>query len=220
MSNQSSIISSIYKSRRIMLELLNEQNYDISNYDKFDINEINSLYETQMLDMILEKHSSDGEETKGETPQSSPKIYIHYYLGFKYSQSKIQTLIDDLYIIEEKLKQSDILYIIGDNEPNDTMNDLVKDIWEKDKIFVIIQSIKRLQFNILNHSFQPKFRILNNQEKNEVKRKYNITTDENFPELSRYDPVSKAIFIIPGQLCEIIRPSKTSIESIYYRICV
>lgn len=220
MSNQSSIISSIYKSRKIMLELLAKQNYMIDDYDNFDINEINSLYESQMLDMILEK-SSDGEESKGET-STNQKIYIHYYLGSKYNQNKIQTLIDELYAIEEKLSRTngDILYIIGDNDPNETMNDLVKDIWERDKIFVIIQSIKRLQFNILNHSLQPEFRILNNVEKNEIKRKYNITSDENFPELSRYDPISKAIFIVPGQLCEIVRQSKTALKSNYYRICV
>lgn len=221
MSNQSSVISSIYKSRQIILELLSIQNYDVSNYDKFDINEINTLYETDMLDMILEKNNFTAEESKEEIANSqNPKIYIHYYGSSKYSQNKIQLLIDELYIIEEKLKQTDILFIIGDNEPNDTMNDLVKEIWEQDKILVIIQSMRRLQFNILNHSFQPKFRIISTDEKEEIKKKYNIMEDDKFPELSRYDPVAKAIFISPGQVVEITRPSKTSMLSTYYRICI
>lgn len=211
MSLQSSAVSSIYKSRQIILQQLNQQGYATQDYEYFDINEVFSMMENETLDMLLEKNDVD---------ELSPKIYIHYYLNSKYNQTKIQGLIDELYIAEEKLKQHDILYVIGDSDPNDTMNDLIKDIWEKDKVFVVIQSIKRLQFNVLNHTFQPKFRIMNNAEKNEIKRQYNILDDSKFPEISRHDPVSKAIFIRPGQLCEIIRPSKTAFKSIYYRLCV
>ena len=39
--SKSSLISSIYKSREVILELLEIQNYDISNYMGVDINEIN-----------------------------------------------------------------------------------------------------------------------------------------------------------------------------------
>ena len=44
--------------------------------------------------------------------------------------------------------------------------------------------------------------------------------DNEFPELSRFDPVAQTIGIRPGQLCEIIRPSKTAISAPYYRICI
>ena len=53
-----------------------------------------------------------------------------------------------------------------------------------------------------------------------VKKKYNVTNNNLFPEISRFDPVAQVIFIRPGEICEITRPSKTAIESFYYRVCV
>ena len=220
--SKSSLISSIYKSREVILELLQTQNYDISNYRGVDINEINTLYETSMLDIIVEKNIiEDGQESKGE-PENiiKEKMYIHYYLDGKISQTKIQNLIDDLFITEEILTLNDGLFIITEQEPNETINNFVHHIWEKDGIFVIVQSIKRLQFNVLNHELQPKFKILNEQETNNVKKKYNIINDSNWPEISRFDPVCKATFIRPGQIFEITRPSKTALVSNYYRICI
>ena len=44
--------------------------------------------------------------------------------------------------------------------------------------------------------------------------------DNQFPIISRFDPVAQSIGIRPGQVCEIIRPSKTAIIAPYYRVCV
>ena len=88
------------------------------------------------------------------------------------------------------------------------------------EIFVIIINLKRLQFNILKHDLVPPHRILTSDEKIAIKNKYNINTDEEFPVLNRFDPVAQVIGIRPGQVCEIIRPSKTAIEAPYYRMCV
>lgn len=207
-----------------MLELLEMQNYDITNYRGIDINEINVLYETSMLDMIVEKNGEnleDGQETKGEIENTiREKIYVHYYLDGKISQTKIQNLIDDLFVTEEILTSNDTLFIICENEPNETINNFVHHIWEKDGTFIVIQSLKRLQFNVLKHELQPKFKILNKKETDDIKKTYNIINDSNWPEISRFDPVCKATFIRPGQIFEIIRPSKTSLLSKYYRICM
>ena len=40
--------------------------------------------------------------------------------------------------------------IVVKDEINETLTNTVKHIWESEKIFIIIQPIKRLQFNILN----------------------------------------------------------------------
>ena len=96
----------------------------------------------------------------------------------------------------------------------------VKHIWESERVFIIIQSLKRLQFNILEHVLVPPHRVLSEGEKIHIKNKYNIMNDNEFPELERFDPVAQAIGIRPGQVCEIIRPSKTAISAPYYRICI
>ena len=203
----SSLISAIYNSRKILVELLKKQDYNISEYENFSINEVNAMSSKKQLDMLLEKNNGTG------------KIYINYYLGKTIKQQNIQEMIDDLFNTEEVLVKKDILYIIVKDDINDTLANLLKHIWEQDGIYIIIQSLKRLQFNILNHSLVPPHRIIREDEIAEIKKKY--TEDVSLlPEISRFDPVAQVIFIRPGEICEIIRPSKTAIESLYYRICV
>jgi DNA-directed RNA polymerase subunit H (RpoH/RPB5) len=129
-------------------------------------------------------------------------------------------MIEDLFYLEETLTKEDILYIITKDDINETLTNLLKHIWAQDRIYIIIQSLKRLQFNILDHVLVPPHRIMSNEEVDVVKQRYNITNNNLFPEISRFDPVAQVIFIRPGEVCEITRPSKTAIESLYYRICI
>ena len=61
---------------------------------------------------------------------------------------------------------------------------------------------------------------MNTDQINELKTKINITSLTNLPDISRFDPVALAIGMRPGEVCKIIRPSKTSVTGEYYRICV
>ncbi len=79
--------------------------------------------------------------------------------------------------------------------------------------------MKRLQFNILEHKLVFPHRILNEREDKEIRKKYFITSDEQLPEISRFDPVAMAIGMRPGQICEITRSSKTAVETKFYRLC-
>ena len=83
-----------------------------------------------------------------------------------------------------------------------------------------MQNIKYLQFNILNHVLVPQHSIMNENDVKTIMIKYNITDKIQFPDISRFDPVARAIGLRPGQVCHIVRPSKTAIQSDYYRICV
>jgi len=212
--NTSSLISSIYKSRRIVLELMKTQGYETDDYDGFSVNEVNTMKVNNQLDMILEKDKEDVDIKR------KPKIYIRYYLAKALRPQNLQETIDDLFNIEEVLSKNDTLFIIVKDEVNETLLNTLKHIWEQDKIFIVIQNLKRLQFNILNHVLVPPHRVLNNAEVLTIKSRYNIMNDEQFPIISRFDPVAQAIGIRPGQVCEIIRPSKTAISAPYYRICI
>ena len=110
--------------------------------------------------------------------------------------------------------------IIIKDDMNETLTNVVKHVWEQDGIFIIVQSIKRLQFNILEHDLVPEHRVLTSEEVDVVKKRYNIVDNTQFPDISRFDPVAQVIGIRPGEVCEIIRPSKTAITSYYYRICL
>ena len=218
--NTSSLISQIYKSRGVILELMKAQNYNISEYDGFSVNEINTMKTNNQLDLILSKNPyEEGEENIIKKEDYEKKIYIKYYLGKSLRPNNLQEMIDDLFYIEEILTKNDTLFVVVKDEVNETLLNTLKHIWESDKIFIILIPLQRLQFNILEHILVPPHRILNEAEKIKIKQRYNVINDELFPELSRFDPVAKAIGIRPGEVCEITRPSKTAISSFYYRIC-
>jgi DNA-directed RNA polymerase subunit H len=218
--NTSSLISQIYQSRLVLLALMKAQNYNISEYEGFSVNEVNTMKTNNQLDMILEKEKGKGTTEESESEDSSKsKIYIRYYLAKALRPNNLQEMIDDLFNVEEILKKSDTLLIVVKEEINETLLNAVKHIWETDQIFIILQPLKRIQFNILDHVLVPIHRVLSAEEKIMIKKKYNIINDNQFPDISRFDPVAQAIGIRPGEVCEIIRPSKTAISSLYYRIC-
>jgi DNA-directed RNA polymerase subunit H len=212
--NSSSLIDSVYKSRKIILELMKKQGYNVEDYTNFSISEVNAMYQNKQLDMLLEQAEENTETNRKR------KIYIRYYLAKKIADKNIQEMIDDLFNLEEILTKDDTLMIITKDDLNETLTNVLKHIWEQDSILIVIQNIKRLQFNLLDHVLVPSHRILSTEEVKKVKLRYNITDHAQFPDISRFDPVAQIIGIRPGQVCEIIRPSKTAITGLYYRTCV
>ena len=147
------------------------------------------------------------------------KVYVKYHLVKNLRLNNIQEYIDDLFNLESILTPVDNLVIVIKSEPNESLIKAVQNIWEQQNIFVILYNVNRLQFNILDHSLVPPHRVLSKEEGDEIRKKFNIKTDKQIPTISRFSPVSLAIGIRPGDICEIIRPSKTAVNSLFYRIC-
>jgi DNA-directed RNA polymerase subunit H (RpoH/RPB5) len=214
MQNSSNIISSIYKARQTIIALMRKLDYNVTDYENFSVNEVNTMFQNKQMDMLLEKSKEDPRTGRKN------KIYILFYLAKAIRPANIQEMIDDLFNLEETLTKEDTLLIITKDEMNDTLMATLKHVWETDKIFIVVQNIKRLQFNIHEHTLVPPHRVISDDERSVIKTKYNITNDTQFPDISRFDPVAQAICLRPGQICEITRPSKTAIQSIYYRLCI
>ncbi len=215
-TNTSVLISQIYQSRKNVLELMDRQGFDVTGYANFSVSEINAMKQNNQLDMLLEQKSN----STSETTQSNKKVYIRYYLAKTIRPSNLQEMIDDLFILTETLKKQDTLYIIIKDNVNETLINQLKEIWERDGIFIIIESIKCLQFNILKHTLVPEHNVISEDDVKTVMTRYNITDKVQFPDISRFDPVARAIGLRPGQVCHILRPSKTAITTDYYRICI
>jgi len=213
-ASNSTFINSIYTARKILLELMEEQGYNVEDYAEFSLNELTAMYQNKQLDLLLEKKEED------PATKRKNKIYIRFYFGKVIRPTNIHEMIEDLYNVEEVLQKEDTLMIITKDDMNDTLMNEIIHIWESEQIFIIVQSIKRLQFNILKHSFVPKHTKMDPLEIDEMLNKYNITNKNLLPEISRFDPVSQAICLRPDQVCKIMRPSKTAIEAPYYRWCV
>jgi DNA-directed RNA polymerase I, II, and III subunit RPABC1 len=199
-------IKNIYKSRNILIQILQNRGYNVDDYNEFSINEINIMVSNNQLDLLLENKNNN-------------KIFVKYYLGKSLRPNNIQEIVEDLFNLEEILSKDDELLIIVKDDINDSIKNMLVHIWNSQKIFVSIISLKRLQYNILNHTLVPEHIIMTEEEKLDVKKKYNVIDDSKFAEISRFDPVSTLIGLRPDNLCKIIRPSKTSITSEFYRLC-
>jgi DNA-directed RNA polymerase subunit H len=203
----SQFISKLYKSRNILLKILNKRGFQIDDYKFFGISEMQMLYNNKQLDMLLTH------------PITKKKIYIKYHLS-TLNDKKIYEYIDDLFHLEDILSTGDELLIIIKNQNiNITLEEIMNFIFVKDNIFVNIKKIDNYLFNILDHTLVPEHKVLTSSEKEIIKNRYKITDEKQFPEISRFDPVAGIIGLRPGELCEIIRPSTTSITSKYYRLC-
>lgn len=201
----------LHKSRRNIILFLKKQGYDVSNYDNFSINEVHTMYQSKQLDMLF-THETNGN-----------KSYVKYYLGNGINTLRPQNvyeIIDDLFNLEEVLSKTDNLIIITKDHPNDSLVKVLQNIWEQDQIFVTVFGIEHLQYNVLEHELVPPHIILNPNEESEFKKKYFIKKNSQIPDISRFSPVAKAIGMRPGQICKIIRPSKTAINTIFYRVCL
>ena len=205
MNNNNSHIISILNSRKNLLDILEKRNYNVNNYKNDGINEIGILLEQDQLDMLCENFSN--------------KIYIKYYINKILKPQNIYNIIEDLFYLENILDKKDELIIVIKDEPNDTLIQTIKDIWMNENIYISLISIKRLQFNILEHNLVPKHIILNKKEEEEFKKQYNILDNSQIPTISYFDPVSLVMGIRPENIVKIERYSRTSINSTYYRIC-
>ena len=208
MANTSMQIIEIYNSRKTIIDLLEAQNYDVSQYKDFGINDVNTLVQTKQMDMLLKKATME------------KSVYVKYHLAKSLRPVNIYEYVEDLFTLEEILTKKDDLIVIMKDEPNDTIRKTLTDIWEKDGIFINVINIKRLQYNILNHQLVPQHIVLTHEEAAEIKKKYNILDDNQIPDISRFSPVSQVIGLRPGELCRIYRPSKTAIKAEFYRICL
>lgn len=224
----SSAITSLYKSRVNLLNLLKRQGYSVANYEGASMHEVHTMVKHNQLDMLVSTTQDDATataiaastaiSTAAGTGIGARSAYIKYATK-KLQQKDLQNIIDDLFILDQVLTVNDVLIIVAKHAINETITHLLNQLWSQDGYFIIVFSLEQLQFNILEHQYVPVHEIMSDDETKKVIKKYNITNYDQLPNISRYDPVAQAIGIRPGQICKITRPSKTSIISYYYRVC-
>ena len=209
----------LFKSRETILQLLEKQGYNTSDYANQSMTQVSVMKKNDQLDMLVE--SSD-----------KKKAYVKYHLGKTLRANTVLEYIEDLMNQQGDdgegddgegdayLRNTDDLIIIMKDEPNDSLIKVLENIWKQDNIFVTVHAIKRLQCNSLNHELVPTHRIMNDDEVITFNQKFKITDTKMIPDINRFSPVALAIGIRPGQICEIMRPSNTAIQAPFYRVCI
>jgi DNA-directed RNA polymerase subunit H (RpoH/RPB5) len=199
-------VSSIFTSRKNLLDILKEIGYKTDDYEGYSISHVLSLIKNNQLNLLLQKDEQ--------------KLYVKYAVdGSRITSQAVHKLKDEFFGEDAVLEKKDTLMVIIKDEPNDNIKETLDELWNIYGIYITIINIHRLQFNILKHQWVPKHILLNNEQIVEMKTKYNIQSNSELPTISRYDAVASIICMRPMQVCKIIRKSRTSLESEYYRVC-
>ncbi len=210
-------VKHLYISRKNIIYYLNNLGYDVSEYDKFNIAEINAMEQNTKSD----NSELDFEVYKTNKDGVIETCTVMYYIKNNIKQNILESMVTDYYEEkQEENKENCNLIIVSFNAMNDSLHKSIKSMWKKYQEYVVLLDIQSLQFNILEHSFVPKHIKLTNEEKNELYEKFNIKNNSQLPEISMFDPVAKIILLKPGEVCKIIRYDKISIVNEFYRVCV
>ena len=205
------MISTIFTSRKNLLTILKEIGYKTDDFEGYSINHVSTLIKNSQLNLFLSKQNTDEDQ----------KLYVKYMVdGSRITSQAVHKLKDEFFGEDTVLTKKDTLMVIIKDEPNDNIKDTLDEIWNIYGIYITVINIHRLQFNILKHQWVPKHILLTDAEINDLKIKYTIQHDSELPTISRYDAVASIICMRPKQVCKIIRKSRTSLESEYYRICI
>jgi DNA-directed RNA polymerase subunit H (RpoH/RPB5) len=215
MDSTNSYIKQIYTARKNVISYLKNNGYDCSDYEIFCFEEINIMKDTNNLSFIV-KNSLD------------EKCYVKYEIDttFKHNVLKKNSILalktdifDSVDGNEPILSKNDTLFIVTTNYSEDSLHAMIKNSWEQEGIFIVLFNLAHLQINILQHTYVPKHIKMSDEEAREFYKKFNVN-ETQIPEISRFDPVARALCLRPKQLCKITRYDKISYKNDYYRICV
>jgi DNA-directed RNA polymerase subunit H (RpoH/RPB5) len=193
---------------------LKEMGYDCSSFEYFSMEELDILQKNDGLDFMVVKGTEKcyvrymTEDANTKNPANSVK------------KLNISNIIEDMFMQDGILTEKDTLVLITNDYSVDSIHKALKNIWELKHLYVVLFDLKQLQLNVLKHKLVPKHVKLNDTEKIELYKTLNVEEDSQLPEISRFDPVAKTLFLRPGEVCRITRFDKISFTNDYYRVCV
>ena len=137
-TSYSPLISKIYKSRNIILNILKSRGFNVDDWSNFSVTEVQAMFNNKELDMLL------------ENPITKKKVYVKYHLSgtkgvtsmSRLGTSHIYDYVDDLFDIEDVLTPKDDLIIISKDKTNQTI-----------KIFLAHKNTKNKHTNYEKHMF-------------------------------------------------------------------
>ena len=239
------VIGQIVKSRKILKEVLKNE-YDTDNIPVYSIEEMDKLFDLESTKD--NPYLSLGKSSNGNACNfilnhkilKNHKLHIIYYNFQKGGKTKtmksIVTNIMKLYeedifdytdnmiiILNEPIRDTiqvlcnDLNLLLKNNNDNIVDNDIGLETRHFGNVFMF--DIKTLQFNILEHDIEPKHIVYRNStDIKKILDDCNCTIDQ-LPIILRNDPVAKLKMLVPGDICKIMRKSKTCGEYPYYRVC-
>jgi DNA-directed RNA polymerase subunit H (RpoH/RPB5) len=209
-------INALEKIRNNAIDMLIER--------KYDSEKLNNLHTVNHADFVQAyKSNSININVKHLFKNEIAIVYFYNYRDKRLKREDINMIIDSIKAdMDDKFNYN--LILVVKEKPHslilkriDNINNNNDDDIDLENLNVEIFYHHELIINITKHERVPKIIVLNDSEKNSLLETYKCNEDQ-LPQYAINDPVVKYYGLKNGNACKIIRKSKTSGTSIYYRI--
>lgn len=204
----------VYKSRKNILKMLKLRNFDTEIYDAQTKEELNILFQQHTKKMNYDIDVLDIKLTNEEH-----SILVKYILKDKVRSKDIEKQITSIY--DKDLDPEDTFIVISKDKVNynASLKDFILRNYSSDNKFIQIFHLNNFLFDITEHCLCPKYRILNEEERDALLKKYN-TIDKHLPNIKLTDALGSFYGIKLNEIVEITDNSPTSGIYTSYRLCV
>ena len=113
-----------------------------------------------------------------------------------------------------------IMVVSPSRASDTTLTALRNHITVRENPLVQIFEIRHLQFDISKHRKVPKHRIINDEERTEMLKKFKLQKPDQLPKIDSQDAMARWIGARPGDVVEVTGMCETSGENKRYRYCV
>jgi hypothetical protein len=211
---------SFYKSRETILDQLQSIGYDTDAH-RLGLEEFQTASVLTELDFCAIH------------PKTKARAFVLYSLqkvvqvDTKWVQSTVER--------PDFQKERDTIILVWKSDPSENVQEIVRNWFLHEHVFITWQTIDRTQYNVLKHILVPRFDILpvTGTEEPEERGRMTFgihsvedllrtfcTTLENLPTESRFSPPLMAKLVRPGQVVCYHRPSPTAMISPHWVLCV
>ena len=113
------------------------------------------------------------------------------------------------------------LIVVTDSRPSESVLGFIREyIVNPANTLIQLFELRKLQINITRHRDVPYHRILPQEEKAAVMKKYNMTKGTECPWIDSQDAMAKWIGARPGDMIEVKGLDEASAKNIHYRYCM
>lgn len=211
----------IFRSRAIIHKMLSLRGYSMDKFKNQTKEELNILfqnhqkkinYEIDSLDMMLEKESK--------------KLLVKYILSDRVKTSNLEKLVETIY--DGTLTNEDTLVIItkdyvlktrDSNKSKSSFEEYLAQNYLNKNRFIQIFWLNSLLFDITESELTPTYKILTQEEKQNVLDKYHITEDK-IENVLFTDPLANFYGVKIGNMVQAKEVSETNGFYIFYKLCV
>lgn len=215
--------SHIYRSRKVILDMVDRRGYDTGSYHHFTTEDINSMMNLMTSTKTSQKYTVTPFDMVCKHKEEDKYLHVRYFFSSKLKVNTIENILNTMIEDEQfNTEEDEVLCIVDEKVSNETMFDNQLDgLFKKmgNKYYTQIFEIGKLIINIMEHEFVPEHTIISNEEKQKLLERFDISTFTQLPIIMKSDPVAKFIGMRRGDVCRIIRPSETSGKYEMYRYC-